>query len=143
MTSYLLAKYQEQQIKEKVIDNRSQRITEVLEKDSRKAGNWSTESWKAEQLLVSHGNRCTEDRRVIRAEARRLSVDALPGCSMKLLTKGSLLKRQNRNMQAKAFLLSPDLWLYAIKILKPTIKQFDNSAEDRLERVQPSTTPKG
>lgn len=73
------------------IDQRE--ITEVLEKDSRKAGNWPTESWKAEQLLVSHGNRCIEDHRVTRAEARRLSVDAPPGCSMKLLTKGSLLKR--------------------------------------------------
>lgn len=51
MTSCLLAKYQKQKIKEKVIDNRSKKITEVLEKDSRKAGNWSTESWKVEQLL--------------------------------------------------------------------------------------------
>lgn len=33
------------------MDNRSKGITEVLEKDSVKAGNWSNESWKAEQLL--------------------------------------------------------------------------------------------
>lgn len=128
-------------IKEKAWTNTWKGITEVLEKDRRKAENWSNESWKAE---LGWSWKLVYWRPSSKIGARRLWAEAHPAWSMKLVREGSLLNRYNKNLQAKEFLLAHTFGLSLIKNPQTHNKTgLVTMQKTSLKKCSPLLTPGG